>query len=340
MKNWIKLSQMVFLISSVILMQGCVVMFGPDLFQTKTKYKEITVQKAEYFWTVNKILLIDVSGLLTKSYATLPFSKEAAKEPVADIKEALEKAKQDRAIKAVILRIDSPGGMVSWCDVLYREIKKFKEESKKPVLASIMSLGASGGYYVALPTDKIYVTPGGITGSIGVLAAFLNVKGLADKLGVQTEVIKSGPQKDMGSLWRSLSEEERHLLQQLIDEYHQRFFDLIIENRPSVSREALLPVADGRIFSAEQALKIGLIDGVAYLDEVIDKAKEMAGIADARVIAYYRRFEYKNNIYSQFSLSSSQLSLPEVNLININLASILPQLEPGFYYLWLPGTGE
>ncbi|MCD6384266.1 signal peptide peptidase SppA [Candidatus Sumerlaeota bacterium] len=327
-------------IGIMLILQGCVVMFGPELLSLKSRYKEITVQKADHFYTLNKILLVDVSGIITKGYGSSFFQRGVEKDLIADVKEALERAKKDHAIKAVVLRIDSPGGLVSWCNVLYREIKKFKEESQKPVVASIISVGASGGYFVSLAADKIYLSPGGITGSIGVVAVFLNLKELADKIGVQTQIIKSGAKKDMGSLWRSLTDEERQILQQLIDEYYQRFLDAIVENRPDVKLDKLLPFADGRIFSDKQAEQLGLIDGVAYLDEVIDKTKELTGIKDARVVTYYRRFEYKNNIYSQFAPGFPETpSNTTVNLINFGLGSMTP-LEPGFYYLWLPGGGE
>lgn len=324
----------------MVILQGCVVMFGPDLLAFKSRYREITIQKAEHFYTLDKILLIDISGIITKSYGGSILQRGVKKDLIADVKEALELAKKDSAIKAVVLRIDSPGGLVSWCNVLYREIKKFKEESQKPVVASILSVGASGGYFISLAADKIYLSPGGITGSIGVVAVFLNLKELADKVGVETQVIKSGAKKDMGSLWRSLTDEERQILQQLIDEYYQRFLDVIVENRPGIKLNELLPFADGRIFTDKQAQQLGLIDGVAYLDEVIEKAKELANIKDARVVTYYRRFEYKNNIYSQFGGEVSGVpSSITVNLLNLGLETVTP-LEPGFYYLWLPGSGE
>ncbi|MCX7766069.1 MAG: signal peptide peptidase SppA [Candidatus Sumerlaeia bacterium] len=340
MKGSIKFLLVTGLLMSLVYLQSCVVLFGPDLFEEKSKYKEATVQKSEYWWTVNKILLLDVSGILTKTYTSLPYSNDTKKDPVADIKEALTKAKEDSLIKAVILRIDSPGGSAAWCDVIYKEIKKFKEESKKPVVAAIMSVGASGGYYVALSADRIYVSPGGITGSIGVVALFLNIKSLADKIGIQTEVIKSGEHKDMGSLWRSLSDEEKKIIQKLIDEFHNNFVSIVVENRPGVSREQLKQLADGRIFSGNQALDLRLIDGVANLDEVIEHTKKLARIGDARVVAYHRDYEYVNNIYSQTVPQLPQSKTPEINFININLGSILPHLEPGFYYLWLPAIGD
>lgn len=339
MKKSVKFFLITGLLWSLIFAQSCVVMVKTSLFEEKSKYREAIVQKADSWWTINKILLLDVSGILTKTYSSLPYS-DSKKDPVSDLKEALTKAKDDDLINAVILRIDSPGGSAAWCDVLYREIKKFKEESQKPVVAAIMSVGASGGYYIALPADKIYVSPGGITGSIGVVALFLNIKSLADKIGVQTEVIKSGEHKDMGSLWRSLSDEEKKIIQKLIDEFHNNFINVIVENRRGVSRERLKQLADGRIFSATQALELGLIDGVAHLDEVIEEAKKLAKISDARVVTYHRRNEYINNIYSQIRPQIPQNKTPEVNLININLGTILPQLEPGFYYLWLPAVGD
>ena len=321
---------------ALLMLQGCVLV-SPGLFSHKSEYLETTVEEADSFWTMNKIALLDISGVITKDYNRSLWERGSMNDPVGDIKEALEKAEKDSSVKAVILRIDSPGGVVSWCDVMFREIQKFKEKSNKPVLAAIMSVGASGGYYVSLAADEIYVSPAGVTGSIGVIAVFVNVEELADKIGIQAQVIKSGDKKDMGSFWREMSKEEQTILQGIIDEYYQRLVNLIVENRDTMDQKTITELADGRVFTAQQAKDAGFIDGVLYLDEVIERAKTVADIKDARVVMYYRQFDYKNNIYSSYIPQQPSLEKQDVNLLKVNVGLTPSSLSPGFYYLWLPG---
>ncbi len=340
MKTTTRFMVLPILMIGLLYSQGCVVLLGPSLPSFKTAYSETTVKKADHFYTMNKILLLDISGVITKDYESSILERSIQDDPIADIKEALSKAKEDNSVKAVILRIDSPGGMVSWCDMIYREIKQFKEETEKPVISSIMSVGASGGYYIALAADRIYVSPGGITGSIGVIAVFINLEELADKVGVTAQIIKSGDKKDMGSLWRELTSEEREILEGVINEYYGKFLEKVKTNRPAIQESTLEKMTDGRIFTAEQAKQSGFIDGIAYLDEAIEHAKDLADIEDARVVMYYRRFEYKNNIYSAFPGGFPSGLIPNVNLINVDMSRLIPTLGPGFYYLWYPGAAK
>jgi len=307
---------------------GCFVFMDVDLTPGKTPYEEITVEKAESWWTGEKVALVDVHGILTKRYGSSSlFSSSLSPDPVADLKEALGRAAGDDDVKAVVLRIDSPGGMVVWCDAMYREIRKFREKTEKPVIAAVTGMGASGGYYIALGADKICAAPAATVGSIGVIAIFLNLEGLAGKIGVQTQVIKSGDKKDMGGLWRALSDEERKIMQRMIDEYYGRFVDLILENRKNLTREKLLPLADGRLFTARQAFENGLVDKLTYLDGTVEEAKKAAGLEDAIVVAYGRKHQYVNNIYSK---------APTV--INFDLGRAAGALPAGFYYIWHPGN--
>ncbi len=310
---------------------GCLVFMNLDLTTSKTPYEEVMLKKAESWWTGAKVAVLDLHGVISKRYDSSGLlSSGAGPDPVSDFREALGRAAGDSDVKAVVLRIDSPGGYVSWCDMLHRDVVKFRNETKKPVIACITNLGASGGYYVACGANEIHAVPGAAVGSIGVIALFLNLSKLADKIGVETQVIKSADKKDMGGLWRALTDDERKVMQSMIDEYYGRFVDIVLAARPKLTREKLLPLADGRIVTATQALQGGLIDKVAYLDETIADAKKLAGLADAALVTYRRGGEYKNNIYSQ----SAQP--PSVNVVNLDLGETFGAKEPGFYYLWSP----
>jgi protease-4 len=273
--------------------------------------------------------MVDVHGILAKRYTSSSiFSSGPTPDPVSDLKEALNRAAGDADVKALVLRIDSPGGVVSWCDAMHQEIARFRKKTEKPVVACITGLGASGGYYIALAADKICAAPAAAVGSIGVIAIFLNLEELAGKIGVETQVIKSGAKKDMGGLWRGMEADEKAIAQAMIDEYYGRFVDLVLESRPGLTRAKLKPLADGRLFTAKQALENGLVDELVYLDQAINLAKEAAGLEDAALVTYARSHQYVNNIYSQ---------APNVNVINVDLHSVTGALPAGFYFLWQPG---
>jgi protease-4 len=195
-----------------------------------------------------------------------------------------------------------------------------------------MDLGASGGYYVAVSADKIVAHPTTVTGSIGVIMLNLSVEGLLQKIGVKDTSIKTGEHKDMGSPLKTMTEEERKIFQGVLDSMYERFLSVITENRKGLPQEKLKPLADGRIYTAQQALEYGLIDRIGYLDEAIELAKNEAGLTTARVIIYHRPGSYKNNIYSQLSKSG----FGTINLLNIDLKTFVRSGTPSFMYLWSP----
>ncbi len=310
----------------LVLANGCLVFMDLDLTRDKTPFQEVILEESGSWWTDEKVALVDVHGILAKRYGSSSFfSSPLSPDPVADLKEALRRAAGDSDVRAVVLRIDSPGGVVSWCDAMYQEIATFKKETKKPVVACITGLGASGGYYIALAADTICAAPAAAVGSIGVIAVFLNLEELAGKIGVETQVIKSGDKKDMGGLWRHLEPDEKKIVQSMIDEYYGRFVDLVLKNRPGLTRKKLATLADGRLFTAQQAQKSGLVDELAYLDQAIGLAKKAAKLKDAALVTYARSYQYVNNIYSQ---------TPHLNLINVDLHSVTGALPAGFYFLW------
>ena len=197
--------------------------------------------------------------------------------------EKLIKFRKNEKIKAIILRIDSPGGGVGPSQEIYSEVKKVQREKK--VLVSMGSVAASGGYYVACAADKIMANPGTITGSIGVIVESLNVEDLFRKIGLRSEVIKSGRHKDIGSPFRKMSAEEKRLLQGVLDNVHEQFIQAVAEGR-KLPLEKVRSLADGRIFSGDQAKTMGLVDELGNLQDTIALAAKMAGIEGEPEVIY------------------------------------------------------
>ena len=269
----------------------------------------------------DKVLLMDISGMITSQESSSVLGGDRKMSIVSRVREELERARKDRAVKAVVLRINSPGGGVTASDTLYHEIRKYRQDTGVKVIAHLMDLGTSGAYYTALAADKILAQPTTVTGGIGVIMIRLDATGLMQKVGLQALEITSGERKNMGSLFRPITAEERKLFQGIIDSLFARFADTVAEER-KLSREAVKSVADGRIMSSQEARAAGLIDDIGYLEDSLERAKKEAGITEARIVTYHREGEYRPTIYS-------------MSLINLDLGELL---EPGmkFLYLWWP----
>lgn len=186
-------------------------------------------------------------------------------------------------VKAIVLRIDSPGGGVGASQEIYQEVKRIGE--RKKVVASMGSVAASGGYYIATAAHKIVANPGTITGSIGVIMEFANVEELLSKLGLKGYVIKSGEYKDIGSPLRGMREDEKRLIQGVIEDVHQQFIEVVVANR-GLDVDKVRGLADGRIFTGAQAIKVGLVDRLGNLQDAIEVAASMAGIKGKPVVVY------------------------------------------------------
>lgn len=194
----------------------------------------------------------------------------------------LKQANEDEAVKAVVLRVDSPGGGVVASDEIYRQVLKMT----KPVVVSMGDLAASGGYYISAPTDEIWANPNTLTGSIGTISQFINIEGFLEEYGIEATVITSGDYKDTGSLFRSMTAEERELWQAIIDGAYQDFVSIVAEGR-GMSEAEVRDLADGRVYSGRQAQEIGLVDRLGNLPEVIERAAELGGIeGEPRLIEY------------------------------------------------------
>ena len=279
-----------------------------------------------------KILLVDLSGVLSDEAMTptLTLDTRAPRVPLlVRLREELLRAEGDTRVRALVLRINSPGGTVTASDVIYRELRLYRERTGVPVVAILMDLAASGGYYVALAADTIVAHPTTVTGSIGTLMVSVNAEGLLQKIGVAPVTIKSGERKDMGSPFRAPTPEERAIFQSVIDQLHEQFVAKVAERRRLESASAAR-LADGRIYTAEQAVRLGLVDRIGYLPEALALAQQAAGVEDARVVVYHRPREYRATYYARSGTSLSSLEA--------GLASLAAFTGPGprFLYLWWP----
>ncbi len=283
-------------------------------------------------WVSDKIALIDVDGVIVNRHSGHMFSE--GEHPVSLLLEKFAAAQRDRAVKAVVLRINSPGGSVTASELMHEEITRFKKTGK-PVVAMMMDVAASGGYYIACACNDLIAYPSTVTGSIGVIMQTVDLSGTLAKLGVSTDAITSGPRKGAGSPLRPMSTEDRALFQAVIDEMFQRFVDVVDEGRPDLSRERILELADGRIYTARQAHEAGLVDRIGNLRDAIKRAKELAGLKRARVVTYQRPLSWHPNIYAQ--APGMQRNGASINLINLSWPSWLRPGEVQFMYLWSPG---
>jgi protease-4 len=283
----------------------------------------------------DKVLVISISGVITD----VPKSRFARKMPsvVQEVVSQLRLAEKDERIKAVLFKIDSPGGSATASDILYHEIVAFKQRSGNKVVVSMMNLATSGGYYVSLPADVIMAHPTTVTGSIGVILIRPELSGLMEKIGVDVQVNKSGENKDMGSPFRSTTPAEEKMLQRLVDSLGKRFVDLVKQHR-GLDNQEMTSVAGARMFLADAALKAGLVDKIGYLQDAIDEAIAMAGIdADARIVTYRRSDFANDNIYNTLTSGTPAGPTP---IVEMGPITDWLNLDSGFYYLWPQALGS
>jgi protease IV len=305
---------------------GLKINIGPD---SKEPLKQFTLQGKGR----EKVLIIPIRGFL--SDAPKKGLLEDRVSVVQEVVSQLRLAEKDKEVKAVLLEINSPGGTITASDILYHEIMNFKERTNARIVAVLMDVAASGGYYIALPADRIVAHPTTITGSVGVIFVTPKVTGLMDKLGLAVEVNKSGREKDIGSSFRPSTPEEQRIFQDLTDKMGGRFLDLVAKHR-RMDPKAMTSISTARIYLAEEAMQLKLIDSIGYLDDAISEAKGLASLSKEAKVVIYRRNKYPND--NPYNTSLSWSSGPGLPLIDANLRELIPALTPGFYYLWTPGT--
>lgn len=252
------------------------------------------------------IFLVIISLVLALLQKNIPLTNKIAlvrvEGPILDSKKTADEIKgyvKDVSIKAIVLRVDSPGGAVAPSQEIYESVKKAVE--KKKVVVSMGSVAASGGYYIAAPASRILANPGTLTGSIGVIMEIPNLEGLMNKIGIKSEVIKSGKHKDIGSAMRTMKQEEREILQGVMDNVHDQFIKAVSEGR-KLPVDKVRSFSDGRIFTGEQAVSHGLVDEIGTLEDAISTAAKMVGIKDdPEVVAKEDKFSFYELLRNRFS---------------------------------------
>ncbi len=293
-----------------------------------------------------KILLLDIDGVISGAQASSNFLGLGRPSMVGRVREVLDRASEDEDVRAILLRIDSPGGTATASEQIYTEIMRFKERRQVPVVAQLLTTAASGGYYIALAADTIQAHPTTVTGSIGVIFTSVNFVGLMEKLGVEDQTITAGEFKDAGSPLRRLTQAERGQIQSIVDDLQTRFKQIVAKGRPKLTAEEVAAVANGRIYSAPQALANGLVDRVGTLEEAVGLIEARLGVSSSRVVAYHRPNETRRNLYARAMPGLPMRVLPAMTgqasgavspqgLATIGLGSLLRR--PGFHYLWWPG---
>lgn len=297
-------------------------------------------------WGGGKVAIVEVEGMLMNARgggSLLGLSLGGAENPLSKFAQQMEAAEQDPAVRAVVLRVNSPGGTVTASDTMYEIVSRFRRKTGKPVVASTQEVAASGGYYVACAADRIVAQPTSVVGSIGVIFEAVQFKGTMDKLGVTFEAIKSGSLKDIGSPWKPLRDDERQVMQQMVDEYFARFVAVVRKHRavsetaeanPNAYKSSTYAgVFSGRVFSGARAVELGLVDKTGLLTDAIDEARALAKAPNAAAVMYARPYGYGGSIYADTSVPNPQSA---GNVLHVSLPESATPLPTGFYYLWRP----
>jgi protease-4 len=247
----------------------------------------------------DKVAVIRIEGVILDSRETI---------------EELRHYRDNPSVKAIVLRIDSPGGAVVPSQEIFAEVQKTRAAGKIKLVTSMGNVAASGGYYIAAATEKIVANPGTLTGSIGVIMELANVKGLLEKVGVKSVVIKSGRHKDMASPFRAMTEEDRALLQNVLDDVHTQFIEAVATGR-ALKVEQVKTLADGRIFTGKQAQSVKLVDELGDLHDAIKLAAGLVGISgEPRVLEIRKRFSWRDLLDGLFSGKITQLVPSNITL--------------------------
>lgn len=313
---------------------GCINLYPPS----DRTVVERTLERDPGWMVSDKVLILDVRGTLVNEQQDGLLT--VGDNPTALFIEKCRAAEADPDVKAVVLRIDSPGGTVTASELMYQAVVRLKEKKEKeggkfPIIAFMVGVAASGGYYIASAADEIHAMPGTVTGSIGVIMIMPQFVGLMDKIGVKVKALKSGPNKDAGSPFREMAaNEEKYFQDEIIKRYYDQFIERVQKSRKNIAREKLLALADGSVYLGVAAKEKGLVDELGTLENAIEKAAKEAGLGPKKVVVYHRPSGWKGSIYAQAPAGPTQ---PQINLLNINVDRLWLGSAPSFLYLWQPG---
>jgi protease-4 len=276
-----------------------------------------------------RIALVDVDGvLLNQNYGSL---YAVGDNPLASFRDKLDAASRDPGVAAVVLRINSPGGSVTTCDVMAEELRRFKAETRKPVVACLMDLATSGAYFVAVESDRIVAHPTAMTGGLGAVFNHYNLQDAMAQLNLVSDPVKSGPRIDMGSVTAPLDAETRAMLQGMADAYRDHLHRRVRERRAAMTARDQQSVADGRVVLASQALGLHLVDRLGYVHDAIAEAERLAGADGAEVVLFHRAGYPAHSLYA-ITPSPAPLS----DAIPFSYPGLDRSRLPTFLYLWQP----
>jgi protease-4 len=295
-KRWIALGIAVglFIFSAIInvatsLAFGDLSTFSEDLFPTDEEFVETVLEEGDL---LDKIAVLDVNGAIMDSGDVTSIFQTAGYDHRAFLR-MLDQAAEDDLVKGILIRVNSPGGGVVESAEIHDRITEIQVETEKPVYISMGSMAASGGYYIAAPADKIYASPETLTGSLGVIFQSLNYSGLAEKYGVKLETVKSGPYKDIMNPAREMTEDERQILQSMINNSYNGFVKVIAEGR-NIPEQRVREIADGRIYDGRQAHELNLIDEFGYWEDAVDGLKADHELGDVSIIKYESAYGFSS----------------------------------------------
>ena len=290
--NKVKAIQYFSILFGLLILQGCAfVSFDLGSFLQFQPYEERVLKEG----SKDKILVVEVLGIITTTTVRDSFMpRQGTLERMDGV---LEMASQDKAIKGILLKIDSPGGGVTASDLVFREIKDFKESHKIPIVACITGQGTSGAYMVALAADRIVALPSAVVGNVGVLLPSISLEGLMDKLGIKNQTLTSGKLKDSGTLLRDMNKDDKAILEGIVTEFSQDFIAKVKTIRP-VKPEDLAVIEDGRVMTASTGMKYHLIDQVGYYEDAMKTMESLSQTKSPTVVVYRRKGENKGGFYS------------------------------------------
>ncbi len=268
-----------------------------------------------------QVARIGVRGPIMRDMRSTPFGPAYGSAEL--VMRQIRAAKNNPDIDGIILELDSPGGGITASDMIYEELMSFKRKKPGAVVVALMEdLAASGAYYVAMPADHIIAHPTTLTGSIGVMISTFNIKELAQKVGVTNVTFASGENKGMLSPFEDMTPEQNRLIQEVVDEMHTRFVQLVAESR-QLPEEEVRKIADGRVFTSSKAIEYGLVDEQGYWDDAVKKTAQLLGVQKVKVMRYEQ----------EFSLTSLLTSMQQVDM---TLSSLLHGNQPQMMYIWKP----
>jgi protease-4 len=286
----------------------------------------------------DRIAMIVVRGLITDTPTTGLLGDSSA--PIDDLVRQLKLAAGDDQVRAVLLRIDSPGGTVAGSETAYREVRAFIEDTGKPVVVSLGEVATSGGYYLALAGDHIVAEPSTLTGSIGVLIPVFNASEGLNRLGIRTLFVTSGPNKDLANPLAPVQEAHFDILRGIVTEYYASFQSLVLRRRPQLAPEFVAQATDGRVMTGDTAATIGLVDSIGGIREAASQAMSLAGLEHAALVRFGSKANAPRTAYASSTTPTPLMSDNSVNLLRVEGAGLSAGalgLRPGVgYYVWVP----